>query len=548
MVKKKVTIKVEKQAVAFIDGNQCTNCGKCEDYCPIQAISEKQKEICHMCPDCTEIKAITVDEIQAMQREACTLACPLGISPQGYIALFKAGKEREAFDCIWDKNPLPAVCGYICHHPCETACKRGKLVDRPMEIRALKRFLGEKFLDYQPMPYPLIHEERIAVIGAGPAGLTAAHWLAKKGYDVTVFEESGEAGGMLLRGIPAFRLDKDVVRKEIARLEEAGLKIERNVKAGKEPSFTALLEQFDRVIVASGTQVSKKLPIDGWRTEQVLYAVNLMEKVNSGQTVKLHGNVVVVGGGSVAVDTARTAKRLGAEKVTMICLEGCDTIPAHPWELAEAQEEGIDVLMDVSPQRFLGHTARLEGVEVVKIKNLDFSCGLAFDCIKGTEQVLPADFCIVAVGQASNLDIPDDPRILKAGDVASGKCSVIDAMASGREAAIKIDNELRGREYVEYQVERTVDAGDRSYKVYPAVRRKLQFAALTRKDVALRAGNFDLVETGLTTEDALLETYRCLECGYKFVDPDKCIGCGVCLKICPKGDVITMKAVPQEVK
>lgn len=542
---KQATVSVLKKANASIDPNRCANCGQCREYCPVDAISEKQKEICHMCPDCTEMKAVTVDTMRAMQNESCTQACPLGISPQGYIQLMKAGKQREAFELILSKNPLPAVCGYVCHHPCQQACKRGDLVDRPIEIRALKRFLGEEFEGYELSEYPVINPERIAVIGAGPAGLTAAHWLSRKGYKVTVFEQNAEPGGMLLRGIPEFRLDKSAVRGEIRRMEEAGLEICCNVKAGKDPSFADLLNRFDRVVVAAGTQISKPLPVEGWRTEGVLLAVNLMEKVNAGNFVPLSGNVVVVGGGSVAVDVARTALRLGAETVKILCLECGQAVPAHSWELREAAEEGIELIGGVCPVRFVGQTSRLEGVEYVRIENLDPKT-FAYDTIAGSEAVLPADFCILAIGQKSDLTWPDDPRIIAAGDIASGKCSVIDAMASGREAAVKIDNELRGREYKEYQESHPVLPGDRAYKIYPALRAKLNFPDLPIQDAQTRLGNFDPVEFSLDGERAYLETLRCLACGYHAVDPDKCIGCGVCQKVCPKGDVITMVAVALE--
>lgn len=543
------TIVVEKTSVASIDANTCVNCGKCEDYCPVDAISEKQKSICHLCPDCTEMNAITPDEIIEMQNEGCTLSCPLGLSPQGYIGLLKDGKSKEAFDLIFDKIPLPTVCGYVCHHPCQDDCKRGKLVDSSIEIRALKRYISEKFSDYQPTPYPVFKQEQIAVIGAGPAGLTAAHLLSKKGYKVTIFEQGSEPGGMLLKGIPEFRIDKDMVRNDIGRLEKAGVKIICDVKIGHGSKVDDLLKDYDKIIVASGNQLPKILPIEGYRTEKVFYAVSLMEKVNAGQEVKLSGNGVVIGGGSVAIDTARTALRLGADKVTLICLERGDKVPAHEWELEEAKEEGIEIIEGVTPTRFVGHTAQLEGVEYAEIENLDINT-FKYDKKAGTETVLPAHFAIVAIGQKSDFAWPENDNIVFAGDVVSNKCSVIDAMASGRKAALELDDEINKRHYSEYEVDREVSPGDLAYKIYPAVRMKADFPKLPKQDVNERIKNFDLVEFGFSDNDAKLETYRCLSCGYHFVDVDKCIGCGVCQKICPKGNVISMVAVSdnQEVK
>ncbi len=538
-----VEIKVTKTAVSRIDANRCVNCGTCSYYCPVGAISERQKAICHLCPDCTEMNAITPDKVIEMQSNACTLSCPLGLSPQGFIGLLKAGRDEEAFQHLWNKNPLPAVCGYICHHPCEQDCKRGTLVDRPMEIRAIQRFLSEKFIDYVPAPYPVIYDERIAIIGAGPAGITAAHMLSKKGYRVTVFEQGSEAGGMLLRCLPDFRLDKDIVRKEISRLEKAGIRFILNAKLD-ETSLDQLRKDYDRIIVATGNPVSKTLPLPNNRAENVWTAVNVMERVNSGKSVHLYGHVVVIGGGSVAVDTARTAVRLGAEKVTMICLESGKAVPAHQWELEEASAEGIDLIEGISPTRILGTSSDMRGVEYIKIKNLDPKT-FHFDKVEGSDTELAADFVIFAIGQKPEIKWPRDGDLIFAGDIAGDQCSVIDAMASGLSAAISADNELRGHKYRDYEVERTVEAGELEYKIYPAMRQKLDFEPPYTLDAETRKKSFETVEKTFAPDKAELETWRCMQCGYHYIDPEVCIGCGVCMKVCPKGDVISMVAYPQ---
>ncbi len=545
-MQKQVVLEQKNEAVAVIDGDRCVNCGQCESYCPVNAISEYQKEICHLCPDCTEIGAFGVKKVKELQDVACTLACPLGISPQGYINLLKAGKKREAFELIYEKTPFPVTLGYICHHPCEDVCKRGTIVDGPVHIRALKRYLGNEFIDLEPAPYPVIHDRPIAVIGAGPAGLTAAHCLANRGYPVTVFEQNGEAGGMLLRGIPDFRVDKAAVRKEIKKLEQAGIKFVFNTKLNYPAALDQLKKDYDKIIVAVGTQVSKGLPIEGWRNEKVHLAIDLMEKVNSGHDLRLSGKGVVIGGGSVAMDVARTALRLGADSVTVICLEGAAGMAAHPWEISEALEEGITIINDVAPLRYVGWAHALEGIEYAAIENLDPET-FKYDLKKGTEKVLPANFAIVATGQKTDKPIEGDDLIY-AGDIAGGKCSVIDAMASGREAAIRADNELSGRKYLDYEVERQIGPGERKYKIYPAVRLKAFFPDLEVLDPEERIGNFDLVEKGLEGPQAEMEALRCLSCGYRKVDEEKCIGCGVCQKICPKGDVITMVAVLESEK
>lgn len=535
------SVKVDRKAIARIDGHRCVNCGTCEEYCPTGALRERQKTVCHLCPDCTEIKSMSVNEMEALKKESCTLGCPVGISPQGYINLLKDGKIEEAYDLIWEKNPLPSVCGSICHHPCEDVCKRGTLVDSPMKIRALKRYLSEKNLDRRVTPYPVSYQEEIAVIGGGPAGLTAAHVLAKRGYKVTVFEEAAEAGGMLLRGIPSFRLEKEVVRKEVKRLEEAGIKFVFGAKV--RPSD--IEKDYDKIVVATGNAISKGLPIANTICKGILNAIDFMTRVNAGDEVKLHGDVVVIGGGSVAMDTARSALRLGADKVTVICLECGIQMPAHSWEIEEAREEGIDIISGVAPLRFEARDNapphRLGGIVYVAVENLDCKT-FSYDPV-GEEMTLPADFAIIATGQRAEPQYLAGENIILAGDVAGGDCSVIDAMGSGHQAAVQADKELQGREWKEYEVKREMQNGDPRYRVYPAVRRKKIFPEIRK--ISDRSG-FDMVEQVLSDEDALLETWRCLECGYRDVDVDKCIGCGVCMKVCPKGNVITMVPVQEQ--
>ncbi|MGI6560797.1 MAG: FAD-dependent oxidoreductase [Saccharofermentanales bacterium] len=535
------SVNVDRKAIAQIDGYRCVNCGICEEYCPTGALKEYQKTVCHLCPDCTEIKSMSVNQMEELKKESCTLACPVGISPQGYINLLKCGKIDEAYDLIWEKNPLPSVCGSICHHPCEDVCKRGTLVDSPIKIRALKRYLSENKLDDKVTPYPVIHQEEIAVIGGGPAGLTAAHVLAKRGYKVTVYEAAAEAGGMLLKGIPSFRLDKDIVRKEVKRLEESGIKFVFGAKVRP----TDIEKDYDKIIVATGNSISKGLPIANSVCKGVMNALDFMTKVNSGDQVTLYGNVVVIGGGSVAMDTARTALRLGADKVTVICLECGSQIPAHPWEIEETQEEGIQIISGVAPLRFEAKDNApphcLSNIVYTTIENLDCKT-ITYDPI-GEEMVLSADFAIIATGQRAEPQYITGDNIILAGDIVNDTPSVIDAMGSGHDAAIQIDKELRGREWKEYELEREMQSGDPKYRIYPAVRLKKAFPEIRKiKD---RSG-FDMVEQLMSDEEALLETWRCLECGYREVDIEKCIGCGVCMRVCPKGDVITMVPVEEQ--
>lgn len=545
------------QVVARIDPTKCVNCGTCRENCPADAITENQRTICHVCPTCTEIPGVSVGRMKSLPTEtSCTTKCPLGISPQGYLGLTKAGKFKEAYELIWSKNPLPSVCARICHHPCETGCKRGILVDEPIRIREVKRYLSEK-VDYELPEYVCMYEEKIAIIGAGPAGLTAGHYLASAGYNVTIYEEAAEAGGMLIRGIPEFRLDRDVVRKEVEKLEKAGLKIVLNQKMNR---FTVeeMKHTYDAIIVAAGTPDSKELTIKGWRNAGIMTAMNFMEHVNNKQKLRRHlgqlfkfdgGKAVIIGGGSVAMDCARTAVRTGASKVTVVCLEEGEQIPAHPWEMKEAMEEGVEIIEGYSPVEFTSTLfPALTGVRFEKVVSMGKDASGTFTVGTDPESVLEVecDWCVEAIGQKKEAFWNEltGPGIFYAGDISSSKCSVIDAMASGRETALQVDQALRGRELkdpVAMKTER-LEAAPVSEKLFPYNFRKIMRPETPTADAALRIHNFTETEGTFSDEEAYRESDCCLGCGYESVDPDKCLGCGLCRKLCPKGGVITMEA------
>ncbi len=421
-----------------------------------------------------------------------------------------------------------------------------------MAIRGIKRYLTDTFKDFVPDTYPRIYQQEIAVIGAGPAGLAAAHTLAMMGYPVTVFDQEPVAGGMLNVGIPKFRLPRDVIERDVARLEKAGIKFVMGVRISK-THIEELKKHFDSIIVAAGASHSKELMIDGWRKEGVLTALHFMERVNHDQDIWRHpgqefvrnGDVVVIGGGSVAVDCARTAVRLGAKSVTCVCLESGENVPCHPWELAEAMEEGIKLMEGWSPKQFAGAHNEMTGVRLSKVNKFEKAQDgkISFEIDASQTMTLPADMVIVAIGQAPDKfwqEYADDENIDFAGDIVSSACSVVDAMASGIKAARKTDAKIQGREVKTASADHELVAAEDYDKRYPANRFKIARPPMPMVAPEDRIKNFDEVETEYSKEVIGVEVKRCLQCGFSEVDASKCIGCGICRTVCPKGDVITM--------
>jgi len=360
----------------YIDIEKCSSCGDCFDVCPVDLISEFEQGL-------GTSKAINKRYPQAIPsavaiskaaRPPCKLACPAGCNGQGYIALISKGKYVEALDHIKQWIPLPAVLGRICHHPCEQECNRNE-VDEPVAIAPLKRFAADivrqkrKGGEIPPEEKPAIDKSkpRVAVVGAGPSGLTCALDLIKLGYPVTVFEKDSEPGGQLWSAIPKYRLPKDVLAADIKDIVDLGIELKLNTPVNGKNGLEALRKQgYKAVYLAIGAQQSRSLPIPGVDLPRVLLALDFLKDVNQGNKVDIGNKIVVIGGGNVAMDVARTARRLGADDVTAICLECAEEMPAHPWEIEEAVEEGVKIMNSWGPTEIVNKNGTVAGVKFQK--------------------------------------------------------------------------------------------------------------------------------------------------------------------------------------
>lgn len=550
---------IERTAVASINPRKCVNCGTCRENCPVGAIEEQQREICRICPECTSRPAMTVDEMkQFAEKQSCTTACPLGISPQGYVNLTKNGKPEAALKHIWEHNPLPSVCARVCTHPCEQACKRGALVDEPIAIRGIKRYLTDN-IKLSSEAYPEIYDESIAVIGAGPAGLTTAHYLLQKGYDVTVFESESEPGGMLRRALPKYRIPEEAINRDIRHLEECGMKIECNTSVSRKQA-SEMMKEYDAVVIAAGMPNSTQLRIEGYEKTGIFNAMEYMEKFNSSLALRTHpanlfdfddAKVVVIGGGAVAIDCARTAIRLGAQSVTAVCMEEGPDVPCHEWELNQAREEGMVLMDGWAPVSYPGTENEVTSVELCKCTSEKDETGkIRFTRDENKRKIIDADYVIVAIGRHCDEiwnEIGSSDKLFFAGDVHGDNKSIVDAMASGKKAAMAIDSMLRGRESKDLTDQHDIHAAEINEKIYPATRLHVARPKMPIPDAEQRVKTFEEVEGEYSKETIDLEVLRCLQCGYEKVDPAKCIGCGVCSTLCPQGDVITLEKVNAEV-
>jgi formate dehydrogenase (NADP+) beta subunit len=554
----------------------------------------------------------------------CMQACPVHTQAGRYVSLIAEGRYEEAYYYARYPNPLASICGRVCGHPCETACRRGQL-DAPISIRALKRFVTERFGPESRNPVDVFltktraaRGERVAVIGSGPAGLAAAHDLALLGYRVTIFEASPVPGGMLHLGIPEYRLPRDVVQAQVREILDLGPELRLNSRLGDFSLADLRSEGFKAILLAIGLHRSRDLMLPGRDLDGVITGTDFLLNVNLGYRFSIGRNVVVVGGGNVAIDVARTALRqqqqqtldtlsssllpnqltdaerevamkelmdvtrtalrLGARVIHMVCLESREEMPAFEEEIDEAQREGIKIHPSLGPQRFVGTDGKVTGLETIR-------CTSVFDAQHrfnptfevGTESVIDCDTVILAIGQASDTSFlkPEDgiettrqggikidpetlmttaPGIFAAGDIAFGPRLIINAVADGKKAAEEIDRYLQG----------------------PAWKPKPQFVQITVLDHHTMPGNYDEysrlavptipldrrtgiaeIETGFTEEEARREASRCLKCWVNTIfdgnetEGTECILCGGCVDVCPENCLtlvpLSQLRVPEEI-
>jgi len=485
----------------------------------------------------------------------CTSSCPANVDVRGQNALIAEGNYEEAYLLVRERNLYPAVLGRICHHPCETACKRN-YYDENISIRVLHRVIAEAYFKNRQRATGNREQgkkyRKVGVIGSGPSGVAAAYDLTKSGYQVTVFEKHRSAGGQLYTTIPKYRLPREILAQEVNELAKSGFEIKTGIEIGKDISFNELRRKYDALLIAAGLQVSRSLPIPGAEFKGILLALPFLYATNFGEKTDLGKRVIVIGGGNVAVDVARSALRLGAKEVKMVCLEARNEMPAYSWEIEEALEEGIEISCSWGPKRFIaGKNKLVAGLEVKQ-------CSRVFDeqgrfnpafCEEVTTTI-QGDTVIIAIGQAPDLSFLKDTGVeltergqivfdkitqetslsgvFVSGEVVTGPGSAVGSIASGHQAAISIERYLRGEDL---KANRLPPVG-LTYQYPPVDLISLEEERL-RKEMPLlspkiRKNNFAEIEKTLPPDLALSEAERCLRC-HSWI----CVGCRFCERTCP---------------
>ncbi len=568
--------------VAHVDKANCVACGRCVEYCPAGAVTLGQK-LCKK--DGTEVKypvkplpsdkkwtsADWTEDYRDVNRinthetgtAPCKTACPAHIAVQGYLKLAAQGRYTDALALIKKNNPLPAICGHVCNKRCEDACTRGK-IDEAIAIDEVKKFIAKKDLDsatryIPPKVVPATKgyfEEKVAIIGGGPAGISCAFYLAEKGYKPTIFEKNDKPGGMVVYGIPSFVLEKDIVAAEIDVLREMGVEIKCNIEVGKDVTIQQLRDQgYKAFYIGIGCQGGRKTGVPGEDSKGVMTGVEFLHITTDDENYKLDGDTVVIGGGNVAIDVSRTAERCGDGKITQVSLETRDIMPASPEEIELAESEGIIVKGGWGPKEILSEDGKVIGIvfkKCISVKDETDKFNPKYD--ENETMTIPCKNVILSVGQSiewgsllegtkvelgrGNGPVADpvtyqtaEPDIFVGGDVYTGPKFAIDAIAAGKQGAISIHR------YVQPHSSLTIGRDPNYYKELDKDDILVEnYDNTGRQHPGMKPGadkkSFRDYKLTFTEEQVKKETARCLGCGASIVDPNQCIGCGICTTKC----------------
>lgn len=568
--------------VAKVTKENCVACGKCVEYCPAGAVKLGQK-LCTK--DGSEIKYpkmplpseqkwgphMWIEDYRDKNRincydtgtAPCKTACPAHIAVQGYLKMAAQGRYKDALALIKKDNPFPAVCGHVCNRRCEDACTRGT-IDEAIAIDEVKKFIAMQDLkaDTRYIPEPVVpatkgyFDEKVAIIGGGPAGLSCAFYLAQKGYKPTVFEKNKKAGGMLVYGIPSFKLEKDVVEAEIDVMRQMGVDIKTGVEVGKDITIDELKKQgYKAFYIAIGCQGSRKAGVAGEDAKGVMSAVDFLKEAGSTHEFPLEGDVVVIGGGNVAIDVARTSTRVGDYNVSMFCLEDRADMPASEEEIEEAVEEGVKLDCGWGPKEILTENGKVIGIVLKRctsVKDADGRFNPQYD--ENDTKTVKCSHVFLSIGQTTiwgdllngtKVEIDGvrvkadkltyqttDPDVFIGGDVYTGPRFAIDAIAAGKEAAISIHR------YVQPHSSLIIGRNRRNFIELDKNNIKVESYDNSSRQIPGTDNSFDHKKSfrdaklTFTEEQVKAETARCLGCGASVVDPNKCIGCGICTTKC----------------
>lgn len=548
---------VARQSPSYVDYDLCTGCSRCMEVCPLQ--DSTHPPLTRTPPYCPS-RALELDK---RTPPPCREACPLGVNEQAYLALTAASRFAEALEVVRRDNPLPGICGRVCHHPCEAACRRAEF-DEPLAICSVKRFLADWELENEAPHFPALEaprrKEKVAIVGSGPAGLTAAHYLNREGFDVDVFESHSEPGGMLRMGINAFRLPRNILDAEIKALEDSGIRIITNKPIQKIDDL--LKKDFQAVVLCTGAHEDLRLNIPGEDASGVVGAVEMLRKVSTGTHSKINGTVLVIGGGNSAIDAARAALRLGAGHVTICYRRERGEMPARPSEILEAEEEGIRIEFRVAPEKVIVKNGKVNGLELIRMKmgSPDESGRRRPEPMAGSQFVEPAGMVIVAIGQqphwraagmkgdfkadsAGRITVNDDfatsrPGVFAAGDVVTGPATVVGSMAQGRKAAEQAAAYLKGKKPAVHAAQSP--AADKDYVAIAPDIPKMARASMPKRSAAARSKDFIEVETGFTQSQAVEEAKRCLQCA-------SCCECLACEAVCQDVGAIDHNRAPRRI-